>query len=394
MQPPATNPAAANRLILVGSSARAAAESARLGGFQVAAIDQFGDTDTLEHCERFLPMRPDALASDFASLSDGQPAIIVGGIEHLTGHLDSLHTASALGDGFTCPSADQFLQLRDPIVLDELAAASGLLRPARRPASDLSAVQASRESWLFKKQTSTGGLGVQLASALEPANSLPAGFFERQIPGRCYGVSFLADRYRPHLIGVAASLRGLRKCPSPFVYQGSIGPVTLPDQALQKLEALGKAIASRSEIRGLLGVDIVIDPADINDDSKMWLLEINPRWTASMEVLERSESLIACHLQACRGERTEPTGISRAAGPQDVKVKQILYAQTDIVFTRAKLATVEQQGIRIADVPADGSTIGRFEPVCTLIAQGSEIRSLAQRLTRVGRMVVGARAKR
>ena len=45
-------------LVLIGASVRAAAQSARRGGYRVIGIDLFGDTDTRELCDEFYLLSP------------------------------------------------------------------------------------------------------------------------------------------------------------------------------------------------------------------------------------------------------------------------------------------------------------------------------------------------
>ena len=93
---------------------------------------------------------------------------------------------------------------------------------------------------------------------------------------------------------------------------------------------MGQLLASTFSLVGLFGVDHVLQ----NDEP--WVVEINPRYTASVEILELAvgRSLLAEHVSACLGEYESsppPTrSISRRRLPR-VAGKTILYADRSLV---------------------------------------------------------------
>ena len=56
-------------------------------------------------------------------------------------------------------------------------------------------------------------------------------------------------------------------------------------------------MAEQFELLGLFGIDFMLDGEDV------WTLEVNPRYTASVEVVERFTGLsaISLHAEACTG---------------------------------------------------------------------------------------------
>ena len=83
---------------------------------------------------------------------------------------------------------------------------------------------------------------------------------------------------------------------SAFTYAGSIGPLPLETSHGNQFEKIGQCLARRFHLRGLFGVDVVIQ------DDLVWPVEVNPRYTASIEVLERTTSanFLDWHVAACR----------------------------------------------------------------------------------------------
>ncbi|MEZ6087447.1 MAG: ATP-grasp domain-containing protein [Pirellulaceae bacterium] len=359
-----------DELTIIGASARAAVESAVRGGFACHAIDRFGDQDLLRASESWVPLETrlsdpadDAIISSLPNTSS-RGVILLGGLErNLKATFEFLSGHSILG-----ASLDQYQHLRERRTLDRLATRANLLRPAQRET-----VPANPRGWLFKANHSTGGMGVLHATDARRSGAKD-GWFEQQIFGRSFGASFLSSRGNVALIGVAASLRSGRS-PRPFQYLGSIGPIALPEMCRERLLSFARQVVAETDLLGLFGIDIVIDARN-----QVWVLEINPRWTASMELLEPSPapdrvSLIRQHVEACFGRTidTQPP----AGG---VRGKRILYATSRCPFDRIDLEQRLPQGIRIADIPADATVIDAGQPICTLLANGDAPREVASRL--------------
>ncbi|WP_417731015.1 ATP-grasp domain-containing protein [Rosistilla oblonga] len=351
---------AAGNIVLVGATARAAAQSARRSGLRVAAIDLFGDRDLREACDRWSPLRSDRSLTEQLAGESVDAVVPLGGLESRLQELDALRKTHRLFGA----TAQQIRQLNDPAWLDRAAEVADLARPPR-----CSHKPSPTSGWLFKRAFSTGGLGVFPASQM-PAGSDPSAWFECQIPGRSFGVNFLASRDRVDSIGVAASLRS-RQRPKPFQYEGSIGLLTLPDSLQQRVQRLAEYIVQETQLRGLFGIDVIVDPA-----KRIWLLELNPRWTASMELFDRgSTSLLQRHIAACKEEKV--TAIEKS---KTLIGKRVLYADHAIRFAYQPLRDELPDAIEIADIPADSSEILAGDPVCTLIASGPSPREIANRL--------------
>ena len=130
------------------------------------------------------------------------------------------------------------------------------------------------------------------------------------------------------------------------------------------------------------GADAVVDAAGV-----VWVVEVNPRPCASMELIERAtgESIAAAHLAAC-GAGPAPTPTASAGPPRWAKA--VLYAPHAITIDAAWLARVAAwQGLwsaaghaAIADIPAAGRTIPAAAPVCTLFAAADTAAAAADQL--------------
>jgi predicted ATP-grasp superfamily ATP-dependent carboligase len=195
------------------------------------------------------------------------------------------------------------------------------------------------------------------------------------------------------LIGVTRQLIGEPWLNSHgFQYAGSIGPHPISDAAHEALVRIGNVLAVEFDLVGLFGVDFMLDGDDV------WTLEVNPRYTASVEVVERFSGLraIELHAKACGHATTEragssPTPIIRAARVSQMKLglgggdaptrcwgKAILFALRDLLLTErlAKMALAEsarKPWPTLADISPARTLVDEGRPVLTMFAEGENV---------------------
>src|SRR5205814_9173037 len=115
---------------------------------------------------------------------------------------------------------------------------------------------------------------------------------------------------------------------APFAYRGSLGPCPIRPALAARLEKLGDRLASVFGLVGWFGVDYVLD------DGLPWPVEINPRYTASVEIheLAAGRSLLGEHRRACEGGGEQELGPEALSPPRlPVIAKRILYATQRLI---------------------------------------------------------------
>jgi predicted ATP-grasp superfamily ATP-dependent carboligase len=167
---------------------------------------------------------------------------------------------------------------------------------------------------------------------------------------------------------------------SPFAYRGSIGPWPINSSLAAKLGRLGDAIASGSGLLGWFGVDYVLRDGD------PWPVEVNPRYTASVEIHELAlgRALLCEHRRACEGGVTVAPAPPQKAGPP-VIAKVIVRARRDFIAPAIDFdddrETGNPIGLRaVADVPWPGTRFAAGDPVMTLQAWGENVSDCQSRL--------------
>ena len=271
-------------------------------------------------------------------------------------------------------SGEALRQVRDPLLLQKLL-----------PMPETRLVDASvplGNQWLAKTYRHSAGAGVWAlddADARERAIETGA-YAQRIVPGRSAAAIYAVRPQKAVLLGVTEQWVGEPPACAEG-YFGSLGPL----QASAGLEAIGEVLHGPLALRGLVGVDLILD------GDTATVLEINPRYTASVEVLERAgdRSAIASHLAACRGESIEPWVYPK----NRFAAKRILFAEKSLTISRAfhEWALRQQTEGRLADVPRVGDKIEQGQPVCTLLVLTSDateareaiLQSVAQAMSRL-----------
>ena len=163
-------------LLIVGASARAAAEAAARSGFQTMAIDQFGDEDLrriamVRTCDRF----PDAIAQIAADFPPA-PVVLSGGMENNPLVVEQLAASRTL---YGC-SSQVLCRVRDPLQLQQALARSGL--PTVETQSYIPS-RAESVPWLEKPLRGSGGIGIRILKGEASAKSRKGYYYQRWLDG-------------------------------------------------------------------------------------------------------------------------------------------------------------------------------------------------------------------
>ena len=362
------------RLLIIGASGRAAAQSALRAGFIPTVIDAFGDDDTCRSAE----CRVDAgYPANLVAVAEQMPPadwFFVGGLENSPSIVDRIATRRRLlgVDGATLG------RLRDPWALRAVLDVEGVRFPALR--TETSDVPRDG-TWLLKSRRSAGGLGVSIFNEKSRPQIDRNRYLEHRIEGRSYGVTYIGDGRDARLVGMVEQQTVDSDPRHPFLYGGAVGPVEPSDDLRGRLEALGRRTAGEFGLLGLFGIDVILE------GDTVWMLEVNPRYTASVELLEVAygRPLIADHVRACR-ERTLPPQAFSPAGT--IVGKRIVYAGatggTITAEFNRMLWSLPGDGTlpAAADISPAGSSIGAYAPLVTVMASGTNASHVADALDR------------
>lgn len=297
------------RCVVVGASVRAFVQSLARVGWLAHAADLFCDVDLVETALEVVRLGE----AGIASYPDGIPGVVssfpeaacvyTGALEN---HPDVIAEIAAARPLAGC-SADSIRRVRDPTLLATVVRDAG----SRFPETHATPTGLPTDgSFLVKPRRSAGGRGVRhwRGGRLDRAGRDVV--WQRLVHGDCRSASYVARRDGTHLIGSSLPLAGADWSGGrPFAYCGSVdAPLDgLPDGLRATFERLGTAVAAAFELKGLFGIDAIVDAA-----GDVHVLEVNPRPTASMELIERATGwpVAAAHLAACGCGAAPPDGVA------------------------------------------------------------------------------------
>lgn len=368
-----------HRLLVVGASVRSAAFSALRAGLRPRCADLFGDRDLRARCPTTVlpPERyPDHFV-DFLSWAVPAPWIYTGALENRPRLLRRLARQCPLwgNDGRVLDI------VRSPQRVAQVLTAAGLPCPAILPPTP-SPREARR--WVVKPRASAAGLGIRFWDG-QPLSSRRArlSYFQEFILGKDCAALFLGEYRSARLLGVTRQLVGEAWLgAAPFRYCGSVGPLDVPAETRATLEAIGRELTAASGLCGLFGVDFVLR------DGVPWPVEVNPRYTASVEVLEYATGLraLALHRQVFEPD-AHVVPLPHAA--DGVVGKAILFARAPLIVPEdgpwmASLSSpvpVEEMPA-YADIPPAGQRIEAGRPILTFFARAADEASCVAALRR------------
>lgn len=366
-------------LVIVGASARAAAQSAVRAGYAPWCVDRFADRD-LQRIATAHRCPPDTYPLGILPLLERAPhapVLLTGAMENHLEVLSAIETRRPLwGSSVKAmsavrgPNLFKFPPAITGIDWPEVAIPSWWLNPTR--GRRFIPRGGAPVDYIIKPIRSGGGAGVRRWSPRGPVGRDHV--LQTYIEGMPIGVAYRADDDSIRLLGVTQQIIGDARFGSrhAFQYCGSIGPIEPPQRDVAALTELGEVLAERYGLRGLFGVDAIVSQLR---PPRIHPVEVNPRYTASVEVLER----------ATRRAALAPAD-DWPAGAIDGMIhgKAILYAQNPGKVPDLYELFAESQ---VGDVPAVGDDVAAGEPICTLFASGQDqadclnrLHTMAQRL--------------
>lgn len=376
-------------LFVIGAAARATAAMARRAGFRVGCFDAYGDVDLVENVAwsrviAFGDHRPELPPAEFRAIVGATPWCYGGPMENVPEWLEEAARGTVLwGNSAACCRSvcdvfelvDFLRSIRSPIEI-----------PETRPSTDR---PKGLGGWIRKPARGSGGWDVRKARTITfdretGDKNLGVGYWQKRIAGLPFGATVASDGIRAVVLGLCESRLGAPG--RPFAYAGSVGPIRgrRVRELAPVLDALADRLTQKYGLKGLWNIDLIYEPR-----KKRWYsLEINPRPSASMEVLEISArvSLMAISRQIFQND-PDWYGAAEAcrrsiAETMSPHMKRIVYAQ--------RMTTIERMPGRVmnvmdesgwpaasilmfrADVPRIGTVIERGEPKWTTIKRIGE----------------------
>jgi predicted ATP-grasp superfamily ATP-dependent carboligase len=334
------------RVLVVAVSARMIAQLAVADGYEVTALDRFGDVDLRAIAPGATASSNDALTALAANV-DADAVVYGGGLENRP----DLVARLADGRELLGTPPELLAAARDPWAVGAAARAAGARAPETRAVDGLTpAFDRAAGGWLRKPQRGGGGRGVRRwrGGRLRSTEIL-----QRHVTGLSCSAVAIGDGRRAVVLGLTEQLHR----PPGFQWTGNLAPPRLPDGERDELDGRLRAVcaemAARFGVRGAFGVDAIWD------GRHAWVLELNPRPPAGLELF--GPGSFEAHVRGARGVSLPTAGSPPAT--RCAKVKLVLFAERDLCAPDP--AWWPEDLVR--DIPHPGEAIPRGAPVCTLV---------------------------
>ncbi|MDD1675413.1 MAG: ATP-grasp domain-containing protein [Methanomicrobiales archaeon] len=340
-------------ILVAGFSTRHVVQSAYKAGYATYAVDHFCDQDLFWYTrDRIRFEEIEEIPGCIRMMCEKHPIdylVVTSGAEHVKGPVPLLGTPP--------DRLDRFLDKRKTshFFEEERIPAPGELEEGKYPV-------------MVKPVRGAGGWrnrilhdDTEKEAWLREFPNVPA-FYQTVIQGIPASVSCLADGKRA--IAIAINEQILRRTTeAPCGFAGSITPIVHP--LTEEMIALAEEAAGVSGCIGSIGVDFVLS-------DRVWAIEINPRFQATVDTVEKATgcNLFDLHVRACSGRLpgTRPETKCFAA-------KGILFADRDLDLA----VDLSRFAPGVADIPWPGTHFEKGSAIISVYGHGPT-RDAAERL--------------
>jgi len=361
-------------VLIVAGSGRMLAQAANNAGLKPLVIDLFADLDTQGYAEDFrqiasLAEQDLAPAVDYFIERYGVTYVVYGsGFE---GHPESLRYLNKrlviLGN-----EPDVFAKQLDKQAF--FSTLDGLNVPY--PEVVFNAPDYT-DHWLIKPMQGQGGTGIKRYHIGDEPNE-PV-YWQKFQSGTSHSVLFLADGQQVQVVGFNSQWSVKLTENQEFVFSGVINGCDLQDECKALITGWLAQIVPAFGLKGLNSLDF------IHADGCSYVLEINPRPSASMQLYD--EDLLVRHIQACE-EAVGATSV--ALTPETVRLKsppqvgyQVVYAEQDLI-----IPDQFEWPPWCMDLPKSGDRCRAGQPVCSIIAHQKNSQSVVDQLRTQQQLII------
>jgi len=352
--------------LVIAHSGRALASSAATENIETHVIDRFSDMDTqtVSLSTRKVGGDDSGLCEDeLLKALDDYSHIPLTGVVVGSGLENNPNLLNIIGERFTlignqaeciklCTQPHEFFSLLDT---------HGILYPEiQQKAPD------DNKSWLKKLAGGYGGHHIKWYKSGDQFST--EHYLQRYINGRPLSVVFLANGKSAQIIG-ENEIWPVDPVNNNFTFSGAVSLPNLEEKISDSLVKIVDILVDHLQLKGLCGLDVIVDT-----NNECYVLELNPRPTATFPLHELGTSLFDRHLLACRGQL------------KPLPAKDMVYRGHLILYAREKLyvPNIEWPAWSV-DRPCPGTRIAAGEPICTIHATANSLgklkASLKQRKT-------------
>lgn len=346
-------------ILIIANSARMLAQAAKNSGLKPLVIDLYADLDT-QACaiayQQIPALRSDYLAPalDYFIENYAVTQLVYGsGFEQHPDSLFYLQTRLTLLGNIP----EIFKRLQNKI--EFFATLDALNIP--HPETIFSPPQ-NKQNWLIKPMQSQGGVGIQRYRNTK-LDLNPTVYWQKYQVGTQHSVLFLANGQHHQVIGFNTQWTARLNDNEEFIFAGIINHTELSEACKARIINWLTKLVPVYQLTGLNSLDFI----QHNDQS--YMLEINPRPSASMQLYEAD--LLFKHIHA----KTITLDNQIIPIPSIYRGYQIIYAKQDIAIPDNY---IWEDGTM--DIPPAGQMCQTGQPICSIIVRRKQVHTVLQAL--------------
>ena len=237
---------------------------------------------------------------------------------------------------------------------------------------------------VVKPSRGSGGVGIRkvqniqgLKRAYKAASLLGEEvLIQEHISGTPASASLISSVKGAATLTLNEQLLGMREVGQrePFGYCGNIIPLSAIKAVADVCEDIVEKIVLRFGLVGSNGIDLVI-----SKDGTPYVIEVNPRFQGTLECVERvlGINLVEAHAKACI-QGTLPTVLKK---PSIFCTRLISFASQRSVVP--DLSALDE----VRDIPLPGVVVEQGEPVCSIVAEGTDRDSSLREAKSVAKLI-------
>ncbi|HEY9206672.1 MAG TPA: ATP-grasp domain-containing protein [Candidatus Methanoperedens sp.] len=357
------------KVLVISNSSRSIVCSARKAGYEVYALDHFGDVDLLR-CTKEAEILDNISETRINELAESCDAVIIGpGFEKLR-FKNMLNNSHGVME-----------KTNDKLKIAEKFRSMGILHPQT---SLLDKVSGFEFPLMVKPRVGSGGMkNILIRNEDELAffcqRNDPEDYIAQEfVKGIPCSASLIGTGDDAIVVALNEQLIGLPWLTRlPFAYCGNITP--FHTEFDNEMAEYAKQIALEFKLRGSNGVDFILN------EKGLFVIEINPRFQGSLDTIELSTgmNIFDSHVKSFAGELPETTEASRFA------TKAIVYANKNVFITEDisnRLIRCLDKGTA-ADIPPPGRVINADEPVTTFLGTGKTKKASLEKVRKSARYI-------
>ena len=353
-------------LLIAGFSTRHVAASAHRSGYTVYAVDHFCDSDLcfyVKDAEIFLDHTDLPFAIDFACKKwDIDGILVTSGAESIT-----VDTIPVLGSSAECAA-----KFCDKQQIQYFFEKYDIPSPKQ---IDPASIEPDKQ-YLLKPLEGAGGWRNRVIKSQNDIDEWVKEFqapfiLQEYVSGIPASVCCVTTGKEARAIALNAQL--MRDDPlTPFGFCGSYTPFihSCSEQMIQ----LAEKIALATGCIGIIGIDFIVGDG-------IWAIEVNPRFQATLETVERATgiNLVQAHIDACNGIISASIPLSPTY--QKTCIRRILFANKHMTWpTSSEASSLGTDLIRFSDIPHPGTTFEPGNAVISMYGTGTDLATAEQDL--------------